>query len=386
MECLADEVLFVYDLQIWMHADQNKTGFLGRPEFYNALRLVTVAQSKRELTPDIVKAALYGPAAAKIPAPQINLSAISAPQTNHVAGGPAPQMGMGTPPASQSFGFRGPGVPNAAMNQSYFQPQQNQSMRPPQAMPSGMPTNIHSRPQQGVGGGMGGPNVMNSNNWLSGSTGAPPSGPRGISPSMPSSTTQPQHPVSTSSVPTANDSKSLVASGNGFASNSAFSGDAFSATPQSKPAASGSTYSASSAPIPSAVVPVSSGSQSSSKISALDSLSAFTMQPSGGQFQWPQAPLNPSQQVSAAGSSSFGSPAISVGVGNSSSDNSQPPWPKMKPSDVQKYTKVFMEVDTDRDGKITGEQARNLFLSWRLPRGKGFPIWINRRQCTRFDD
>jgi hypothetical protein len=58
----------------------------------------------------------------------------------------------------------------------------------------------------------------------------------------------------------------------------------------------------------------------------------------------------------------------------------------MKPSDVQKYTKVFMEVDTDRDGKITGEQARNLFLSWRLPRGKGFPIWINRRQCTRFDD
>lgn len=54
-------------LQIWMHADQRKSGFLGRPEFYNALRLVTVAQSKRELTPEIVKAALYGPAAAKIP-------------------------------------------------------------------------------------------------------------------------------------------------------------------------------------------------------------------------------------------------------------------------------------------------------------------------------
>ena len=36
---------------------------------------------------------------------------------------------------------------------------------------------------------------------------------------------------------------------------------------------------------------------------------------------------------------------------------------------IQKYAKVFMEVDTDRDGKISGEQARNLFLSWRLPRG-----------------
>ncbi|PRQ19686.1 putative calcium binding protein [Rosa chinensis] len=262
--------------QIWMHVDQNKTGFLGRPEFYNALRLVTVAQSKRDLTPDIVKAALYGPAAAKIPAPQINLSAISAPQANPMAGAPAPQMGMGTPPTSQSFGFRGPGAPNAGMNQNYFQPQQNQSMRPPQGMTPGMPTSGYSHPQQGVGG------VMNSNNWLSGSTGAPPSGPRGISPSMPSSTTQPQPSVSTSSLPTVNDSKSLVPSGNGFASNSGFSGDLFSATPaQSKPGAPGSTYSASSAPPPSAIVPVSSGSQSSSKLNALDSLSAFTMQPSG---------------------------------------------------------------------------------------------------------
>jgi len=31
---------------------------------------------------------------------------------------------------------------------------------------------------------------------------------------------------------------------------------------------------------------------------------------------------------------------------------------------------VFVEVDKDRDGKITGEEARNLFLSWRLPRGR----------------
>ncbi|KAK1361596.1 putative calcium-binding protein [Heracleum sosnowskyi] len=34
---------------------------------------------------------------------------------------------------------------------------------------------------------------------------------------------------------------------------------------------------------------------------------------------------------------------------------------------VQKHNKVFGEVDTDRDGKITGEQARNLFLSLKLP-------------------
>ncbi|XP_050378989.1 actin cytoskeleton-regulatory complex protein PAN1 isoform X2 [Argentina anserina] len=357
--------------KIWMHADRNKTGFLGRPEFYNALRLVTVAQSKRDLTPEIVNAALYGPAVTKIPAPQINLSAIAAPQAKPVPGVPVQQMGMGTPPTSQSYGFRGP-APNAGN----FQPQQNQSMRPPQGMPPGMPPSTHSHPQQGFGGGVGGSNIMNSNNWLGGSTAAPPSVPRGISPSMPLSTAQPQPPVSTSSLPTVIDNKSLVPSGNGFASNSGFPGDVFSAThTQSKPGVSGLTYSASSAPTPSAVVPVSSGSQSSSKLSALDSLSAFTKQPSVGQFQQPQAPSNQNQQVSAVGSTSFASPAISVGVGNSASENSQPAWPKMKPSDVQKYSKVFMEVDSDRDGKITGEQARNLFLSWRLPREVLKQVW-----------
>lgn len=34
-----------------------------------------------------------------------------------------------------------------------------------------------------------------------------------------------------------------------------------------------------------------------------------------------------------------------------------------------------MEVDTDKDGKITGEQARNLFLSWRLPREVLKQVW-----------
>ncbi|GJT70986.1 NB-ARC domains-containing protein [Tanacetum coccineum] len=38
---------------------------------------------------------------------------------------------------------------------------------------------------------------------------------------------------------------------------------------------------------------------------------------------------------------------------------------------VNKYMKVFMEVDSDGDGKIPGDQARSLFLSWRLPRGVG---------------
>lgn len=46
-----------------------------------------------------------------------------------------------------------------------------------------------------------------------------------------------------------------------------------------------------------------------------------------------------------------------------------PPWPRMNSNDVQRYTRIFSKVDTDHDGKITGEQARQLFLSWQLPKG-----------------
>jgi epidermal growth factor receptor substrate 15 len=375
--------------QIWMHADQSKTGFLGRTEFFNALKLVTVAQSKRDLTPDIVKAALYGPAAAKIPAPQINLPATPTPQLNSVGAASAPQMGVVAPTSSQNLGFRAQGVPNPIMNQHYFPSQQNQAMRPAQVMPPA----TASRPPQGIsgpelnrGGNMLGPNVPNSNisnEWLGGRTGAVPNGPRGVSPAMPLPTSQLQAPVSMASPvamgsqPTANASKTLVVSGNGFASDPISGGDVFSAIPSGiKKEPSGPSYSSSSAPASSAILPVSSGPQPLGKQSSLDSLqSAFSMQPAGGQLPRTQSSLSPSQQVSAQGASPLASSGISVGPGNSTSDNSQLPWPKMKPSDVQKYTKVFTEVDTDRDGKITGEQARNLFLSWRLPREVLKQVW-----------
>ncbi|KAK7815432.1 eh domain-containing protein 2 [Quercus suber] len=374
--------------QIWMHADQSKTGFLGRAEFYNALRLVTVAQSKRELTPDIVKAALYGPAAAKIPPPKINLPATPTPQMNSMVAAPAPQMGPVAPTSSQNLGFRAQGVPNPSMNQHYF-PQQNQVIRPPQVMPSStasLPPQSIASLEPNRGGNMLGANVPNSNisnDWLGGRTGAVPNGPRGVSPSMPLPTSQLQAPVSMASPvsmgsqPTANASKALAVSGNGFASDPISGVDMFSAISSgTKKEPSGPSYSSSGAPASSAISPVSSGPQPLAKQSSLDSLqSAFSMQPAGGQIPRTQSSFSPSQQVSAQGSSPLASSGISVGPGNSTPDNSQLSWPKMKPSDVQKYTKVFMEVDTDRDGKITGEQARNLFLSWRLPREVLKQVW-----------
>ncbi|KAF8405559.1 hypothetical protein HHK36_010466 [Tetracentron sinense] len=402
--------------QIWMHADQNRTSFLGRAEFYNALKLVTVAQSKRELTTDIVKAALYGPAAAKIPAPQINLAATSASQSNSMAAAPAPQMGAVAPTASQNFGFRGPQVlPNANMNQQYFPSQENQFMRPPQAVPVG----AASLPSQGVagqglhggGGTITGPRFPNSNistNWSGGRTGGALTGAtsqvlnRGISPStpqdgvglaasgltpsvpprpqgtsgmMPSVAPKPQDPVFPSFQQTAKDSKAAVVPGNGFASDSVFGGGVFSAIPsQPKQDSSAPTFSASSAPVSSAMVSVSAGPQPSVKPSTLDSLQG-TMPPVGGQLQQAQSLAKQHQQVPVHSTSAFTSSGISVGAGNSASSQSQLPWPRMTQSDVQKYTKVFVEVDTDRDGKITGEQARNLFLSWRLPREVLKQVW-----------
>ncbi|KAJ6684601.1 EH DOMAIN [Salix purpurea] len=453
--------------QIWMHADQSRTGFLGRPEFFNALRLVTVAQSKRDLTPDIVKAALYGPAAAKIPPPQINLQATaaapqmaaasSATQMGSVAPtssqgfgfrGPgvptaatqmvassATQIGAVAPTASQGFGFRGPGVPNATMNQQYF-PQHGQTMRPlqgvlpgtasrppqgmtasslggpspvmptgtasrpPQGMPSSslggpspvMPTGTAPRPPQFMSGGPA-PSVSNPNtssDWLGGRTVGAPTSPAGVQPSIPTTASQLRPLSSVSSQPIANDS--TVVSGNSF-----FGDDVFSATQTAtKQEPSLPTYSATSGiqapiksgsldsllkavntPTSSSIVSGSSGAQARGpvKSSSLNSLqSAFTMQPLGGQPQQTQSLQSSGPQVSASSSASLVSPGISVGVGKSS-ENTQLSWPKMKPTDIQKYNKVFMEVDTDRDGRITGEQARNLFLSWRLPREILKQVW-----------
>ncbi|CAK8569191.1 unnamed protein product [Lathyrus sativus] len=491
--------------QVWMHADQSKTGFLGRNDFYNALRLVTVAQSKRDLTPDIVKAALFGPAAAKIPPPQINLAALPPQRQNPVAASSVGQMGVNAAPTStqnlayrgqgltgsdvspqylpsqqnanmrppqsqglvgsvanqqylpsqqnantrppqsqglagsvvnqqylpsqqspnmrppQSQGFSGfvtspqylpsqqspnmrppqsQGLPGSVANPQYLPSQQNPTMRPTQSMPAGsapgpqqfmppgsapgpqqfmplgntprppqsMPSGTAPRPQQGFAG----TNVSNaniSNDWNSGRTAMPPSRPAGITQSVALPTPTSPSPVSPMSQPTAITTKALVVSGNGYPSNSALDDDFFSSaasTPKQDPIRQ--NYPVSSAPASSSIVPVSSSANPASRQSSLDSLqSAFSMALTNSQIPRTQSSPNTAQQISPSASSPLTTSGRSVGLGNTTSDSSQPPWPKMRPSDVQKYAKVFMEVDSDRDGKITGEQARSLFLSWRLP-------------------
>nr|VDD07060.1 unnamed protein product [Brassica rapa] len=383
--------------QIWSLSDRSGSGFLGRQDFYNSLRLVTVAQSKRDLTPEIVNAALNTPAAAKIPAPRINLSAIPAPQPNPPATTARPVSSAGY----QNAGFRGPGAPNANVNQNYFPPQQNQQVRPnqgasgltslrPNALPGQfqpVPVGSATRPSQTIptgapdpGGseyrpsalpgqfqpgpvgsvtrppqavvptsapGPGG-SAFNLNNLYAGNTSGYSSGFGGGSLAAPSPGLKPESQI---------DPKALVISGNG--------GDMFSSF-QERPQPTLSNSS-----ISSAIVPASAGTQPPPKPNALDSLqSSSSMLPAGNQ------PQQPRPTASSQGPSSGLPHGSAVGPGHPTpAGNNQPPWPKMKPSDVQKYTKVFIEVDSDRDGRITGEQARNLFLSWRLPREVLKHVW-----------
>ncbi|XP_019186703.1 PREDICTED: epidermal growth factor receptor substrate 15-like 1 isoform X2 [Ipomoea nil] len=362
--------------QVWMHADQSHCGFLSRGEFYNALKLVTVAQSKRELTPEIVKAALYGPASAKIPAPQINLAAIPAPQSNSVGAAPAPvpspqmrtvgpQLGAVTPTVSQHPGFRG----QAPQSQQYLPSQGSHLMRPPLAAPS---TGV-VRPQHGVAGldfPRGGGAVTSGPPALHGVAGGTTSGPtrptpnRGITPNT---------LVASRSL----DSLSAIANPrNENTSDSMFGGDAFSVSQTLPRQGSAPPFSASNAPASTALAPVTSGSQSSAKPDPFEALQSTFTRPSGGsQQQLTQSTSKTSQQHSAQTITPLPSSGIPAAAVNSTAEQPQPSWPKMTRAGVQKYAKVFMEVDTDRDGRITGEQARNLFLSWRLPREVLKQVW-----------
>ncbi|XP_016568249.2 actin cytoskeleton-regulatory complex protein PAN1 [Capsicum annuum] len=372
--------------QIWAHADQSRTGYLSRPEFYNALKLVTVAQSKRELTPDIVKAALYGPASAKIPAPQINLAAIASPQLNPAGAAPAQQMGAGAPTASQNLGIRGQLPHTAGMNQQYLASQAGHSVRPP------IPTaTTASRPQQFVAGmdfprgasltRPGLPNSNSSNDYLGSRQAAISAGPtmqppnRGMSPLIPPVTQTLQGSLSLPSMTAAN-TKATGSSGNGFALNPTFGGETFSAS-QSVPKKSSSTpnFSQISPPTSSAVVPVTTESQTSAKPDPFAAFNTLPRQSPGNQLQVTPSVSKSNTHVSGPNIlpvSSSGTPADSV---HSTPEQSQVPWPKMTRAGVQKYAKVFMEVDSDRDGKISGPQARDLFLNWRLPREVLKQVW-----------
>ncbi|KAI4350197.1 hypothetical protein L6164_004672 [Bauhinia variegata] len=363
--------------QIWAFANQSQSGFLGRVEFYNALKLVTVAQSKQELTPEIVKAALYGPAAAKIPAPQINFSATVAPQLNSSAAASVLQIGPVNPASYQNAGIRGtPIPPNLSGNRKNFPSQESFIPRPPQitSASSSLPSNVSTQgfskvvnvganhpvsssiSSGGVGSTIGGAPAVPSSQVSAGGI-SPTSNQVGPNAALPSN---PSEKV-------VKDSKLLNASSNG--------GNMFSAT-SSQPKQEPQGVSSGSSLLSSAIVPVSGAKQHSIRTTTPEYVqSSFATQPVGQQHQQAQPLLKQNQPASIQTHNMSIPSGLPAGVQKSTSGQPQSPWPRMAQTDVQKYTKVFVEVDTDRDGKITGEQAHNLFLSWRLPREVLKQVW-----------
>lgn len=451
--------------QIWAHADQNHTGYLSRPEFYNALKLVTVAQTKRELTPAFVQAALYGPASAKIPAPQINFAAIPSSQPRPpTAGAPSPQIAAPGLPSVQNLGFRGQAPSNTGanqqfgsapstmgmnqqygmvsstsivkqqfnqiqpsstginrqlgqipqsstaptwqvgqvqpssvgvnpqfgqappvttMNQQFVSSQGNQSVRPPISTS----TVTASRPSLGAGspnipgGGTSvGPGLPNSNtDWFGGNSNAMSGGvmaqalPKKDIPSVTPASSNPLDQFPTMSPAVAKEPKIVGASGPSSTSESMFGGDIFSARSTSQQVSSAQQQQV-SVQTTSATISPTSGAQPSNKPDPFQALQSTLMKPSVAVQASQPPPPKPNQQPTTQ-VTSLSSSAVPAGVGSSASEQSQLPWPKMARASIQKYAKVFVEVDTDRDGKITGDQARNLFLSWRLPREVLKQVW-----------
>ncbi|KAL7104144.1 hypothetical protein ACP275_08G225500 [Erythranthe tilingii] len=351
--------------QIWGYADQKQTGFLGRPEFYNALKLVTVAQSKRALTPDIVKAALYGPASSQIPAPQINLAALSGPQSTMKVG-VSPAQPSGTPTSTQGVGVSG---------SIRFPSQHNQFVVPPQPRPpsSGFQSHLGV---SGQGIPVAGSQYPTSSNLVPGSTDGSRAGisaqvsnrslntanKEGIV-SVSSPITQPKPPESTGFFQSGPSMHTDTASQVGKEESKPLSatGNMFSVAPsQPKQNSTQLAYSSGSIPASSNATFTSLTDYSTMKPNDVSQPPAIQA------HQPPSTEKKVNQHVLAPNP---------VGAGNLASAQPQPPWPRMTPSDVQKYSKVFVQVDTDRDGKITAEQARDLFLSWRLPQGVLKLIW-----------
>lgn len=484
-------------MQIWQFADQGRSGFLSRVEFYNALKLVTVAQTGRDLTPELVRAALTGPAAAQIPPPRINTP------PGPVSGSGQPANQAGPPGSASAFPSSGTNVqtatslqPSGSSAQRVNEKQSPQPPQPPslqgtnggvqarqlttqvtslsgsQADYGGAPakkfsphTNSAPTTQLGHGGPpkqlspqtssvSGGSRLTSQTSSLSryppslgqvqvaptgfgaqNMAGPPAPGSQQTRPSLgslfttnsawppkgsaPVAVSQPPNTTSGNSVPSSLTTPTSVPSRPGTPTtsdgslptypNSSSTTGTWGQPPSqglAKQAVVGAAFDSGIDLFSGGLKAASTNSYSTSTTaSTLGTNTASSGQPEKSvSFTAPKPKSTPSQ----LDGSMFGAepanvsaalPVVQVstmnmggisGVGNVSEGPAKPgpipmdsltggrpqaspgipdSWPQMTQNDVVRYTKVFTQVDTDKDGKITGQQARQLFLSWQLPRG-----------------
>eukprot|EP00249_Psilotum_nudum_P020764 c27837_g1_i1 orf=197-3274(+) len=335
--------------KIWQYADQGQTGFLSRAEFFNALKLVTVAQTGRELTPDIVRAALAGPASSQIPVPRI-----ASPS--------------GPPVAPQPQAYRFPASGGLGPNAQPYQHVVATTNQLPMPLQSSIP-----RPNASTGPPMpglaisGAPAIVSpseiSNKPLMSAQSLPAPSTNAAAPGLLAkatalSTSQPSpDPFGKSTFQAGSDGffndgpKNLVLTGPRPSMGSPFGGEVFAATPATSTVAS-------------------SEPKSTMSVQTVQHFGNGALQPGLGPLA-----LVPTSVPLTTATKQIQSVPRQAAIGLTPTVTPAAQWTKLTHSDVQRYTKVFMEVDTDRDGKITGDQARELFLSWRLPREILKKIW-----------
>ncbi|KAL2650183.1 hypothetical protein R1flu_018311 [Riccia fluitans] len=390
--------------KIWQISDQGSTGFLSRLEFYNALKLVTVAQTGRELTPEIVRSALAGPAAAQIPPPRIVTPGPppqpAAPPQVGLGAGVGPGRSAPGPTSGGPGGFADPFAASAAapppsrwQSQPSALPSQLSSL--PSAPPPAAPTRPGSASGQRPAGGPPQdtwPSIRSSASASSLQTYSQQQQAQAQSQPPPSSSAQSvlsvQSFLNGPNAPPPPKQPGKDPFGNLTSGSDLFGG--LSSTSNSKPASTGAASLLSDDPFAASnnksLVPVTPPTASNGdafqglgdfggKGFKAESASTMALVPTS-------VPAPAAREPTASGNQltrSLG-PSSSVGLGPGFSapmpgGPGSAIWPRMTPVDVQRYTGYFASADTDRDGKITGGQARDLFLSWGLPREVLKQVW-----------
>lgn len=350
--------------KIWQYADQGQTGYLSRPQFHNALKLVTVAQTGRELTPAIVSRALTGPAASQIPAPQIQFPSglsTAAPHAQPLQGvrpGPMPAVPQAQPPGGiQPVRPMGPSMPSYQQYIPANLPPQPRPMattslpKPSNAAAPVMPPSISGDWPTSKSSSWPGPAA---NNILNGQ----------ISQAQASALSQDGLQGSFLGGTNITSSKSLSSTEPAL-----FGGEIFTAVPVKPPGVSSQVPSKVGEPQMPQPIPTSrQGLQPEGMQTAVQpNFASNSLVPSMFTPSASSKMLQPVSSPAGEHDRGFGSPAPVTDATKT--------WPKMTGLMVRRYTKIFFEVDTDKDGKINGNEARDLFLSWHLPREVLKQVW-----------
>ncbi|KAH7365120.1 hypothetical protein KP509_18G009900 [Ceratopteris richardii] len=328
--------------KVWQYADKGQTGFLSRPEFYNALRLVTVAQSGRELTPALVNKALSEPTVSQIPAPRIQM-----------VGSPASL-------SPQTSGLVRPVRPPIPPAQSYAVAPSTQGLRPivstslarsSTLITPAVTTNITADWPANKSSSWPGPG---SNNSMSGQVAQTKA-------SLPSQDLF-QNSSHTAVGPTSVSQAAVEPD--------LFGGDVFTAVPVNTQvsALSSQVKAVPQSAHPSVTVPIQTPQSSGLQTSVprdMFSLEVVSSSPTISITSPKQ-----SQSLKALPEQTERGLVTPMPVADGTKA-----WPKMTDTVVRRYAKIFFEVDTDKDSKINGVQARDLFLSWKLPREILKQIW-----------